>query len=105
MDNLIESLIFIVFVIVAIATKLLEKKSGKKILRQEEIFFPEEPEEQEEEKEWQAPEQVKPVPPAKKIQKPIIIESPEEQFVSLTADKLEEGIILSTILGPPRSRR
>lgn len=101
MDEVIQFIIAVIFIGVALAFKLMEMASRKKMP----LPLPELPPEEE------IFEEIEPEPKPKIEIKPIIkeprpVHKPkilEPEYIGFPIGELQKGIILSTILGPPKA--
>lgn len=101
MEEFIQFIIAVIFIGVALAFKLLEMSSRKKMP----LPLPELPQEEglyeEIEPELKPKVEFKPVvQEPRPVPKPKI---PEPEYRGFTIGELQKGIVLSTILGPPKS--
>lgn len=108
MEELINFIIVIVFIGIALAIKLMEMASRKKMpLPLPEPIFEEIPSEELEEVEIKPEQQsqIIQIVPQKvevKLKKPFV-EIPAIEISKFSRNDLQNGIILSAVLGPPRS--
>lgn len=108
MEELIQTVIAVIVIGAALVFKLMEMSSKKKMslplpqMEPEEEFF-EEPEIRPEPKKETIPvvKNIKPVPSPKFKEK---ISIPASEGLKFSLSEFQKGIILSAILGPPKSR-
>lgn len=103
MEEFIQFIIAIIFIGVALVFKLMEMSSRKKMP----LPLPELPPEEEIFEEIEPEPKSKPkikVKPIVKEPRPVTkVKIPESEHRGFSIGELEKGIILSTILGPPKS--